>query len=462
MTRVFLTAVTLATFPLCSRAGEAAVRLNVQPMPAAKPALKYQLLPEWGELKPGNAAQNYLKCFMEQRDFFYNKESTAERDRYQIMPLAELPLDRLRDYGGSALRRADWAARLATIDWQIPERVQDGCLGLLPAEVGPLQVLGEALRVRFRAEVAGRRFDDAVTTAKTMFALGRHLGEYPTEIANQLGLWVAHVGLDTLREMVQEPGCPNLYWALANLPCPIVDVRKGVQGDLTLVAAELRLLHDDGPMSETEIDKLIRRLSSLRNISREQAGRAPLGLHDGLRAGLQARGRDRKNVAAARLRLIEAGCARVLVERFPSSQIILLYEKRDFEIQRDERIKLLGLPVWQIDIPTGGDGREPGGDGLLADFLPHIVKLRRAQGQLEREVALLRHVEALRLYATEHDGKLPANSSDIHVPLPIDPFTGKPFDYAAAGATAHIRGGSPPGEVDDPRYAVHYLVTLRK
>ena len=52
------------------------VRLNVRLMPAPKPALKYQLLPELEELNPGNAAQNYLKCFAEQRHFFFSKEAT--------------------------------------------------------------------------------------------------------------------------------------------------------------------------------------------------------------------------------------------------------------------------------------------------------------------------------------------------------------------------------------------------
>ena len=81
-------------------------------------------------------------------------------------------------------------------------------------------------------------------------------------------------------------------------------------------------------------------------------------------------------------------------------------------------------------------------DGLFADLLPHIIKLRRTQGRLEQQIALLRHVEALRLYAAEHDGKLPARLSDISVPLPVDPVTGKPFAYAAERNTAHLRGGS--------------------
>ncbi|MFI5456479.1 MAG: hypothetical protein ACHRXM_13600 [Isosphaerales bacterium] len=194
MTRVLIAAVALGAFSPSSRAGETVVRLNVRPMAAPKPALKYQLLPELRELNPGNAAQNYLKCFMEQRHFFFTKEAAADRVRYQTMPLAKLPLDTLRQYGGSALRQADWAARLDALDWQTLERVQNGGIEELPAELGPLQLLAAALQVRFRAEVAGRQFDDAIRTAKTMFALARHLGEHATELADLVGLSVAQKG----------------------------------------------------------------------------------------------------------------------------------------------------------------------------------------------------------------------------------------------------------------------------
>src|SRR5262249_7851898 len=132
-----------------------------------------------------------------------------------------------------------------------------------------------ALQVRFRAEVAGQRFDDAIRTAKTMFALSRHLGEHPSEVANLVGLWTAHLGLNTLAEMVQQPGCPNLYWALTDLPCPLVDLRKGVHGQRTLLAAELRVLRDDAPMTQAEIDKFVDHYCGMRSFAREQAGAAP-------------------------------------------------------------------------------------------------------------------------------------------------------------------------------------------
>ena len=56
---------------------------------------------------------------------------------------------------------------------------------------------------------------------------------------------------------------------------------------------------------------------------------------------------------------------------------------------------------------------------------------------------MLRHFAC---YAAVHDGQLPTKLSDISVPLPIDPVTGKPFVYSFNGATAHIRGGSVQGD----------------
>ena len=71
--------------------------------------------------------------------------------------------------------------------------------------------------------------------------------------------------------------------------------------------------------------------------------------------------------------------------------------------------------------------------------------------RLDQRIALLRHVEALRLYAAEHDGTLPAKLSEVSVPLPDDPFTGKPFRYEVTGNTAHLRGSSAAGRGKEPR-----------
>ena len=74
----------------------------------------------------------------------------------------------------------------------------------------------------------------------------------------------------------------------------------------------------------------------------------------------------------------------------------------------------------------------------------------------------MRHVEALRLYAADHHGTFPAKLSEIPVPLPDDPFTGKPFRYEVSGTTAHLRGSPPASMETDPAYKLHYEVTLQK
>src|SRR5436309_2636005 len=98
---------------------ETLIRLNVQPAAAPKPALRYLLLPELKEMNPGNPIHNYLKCFMEQQKFFFDREAFQRREKLLTMPLRELPAQNLQDYGGFALRQADWAARLDKPDWQI-------------------------------------------------------------------------------------------------------------------------------------------------------------------------------------------------------------------------------------------------------------------------------------------------------------------------------------------------------
>jgi hypothetical protein len=453
-------------------------------MPAPKPVLKYLLLPEVREMKPGNPAQWYLRCFAEQRNFFFSKQGVAQRNRYLSAPLSELRSEKIRSYGGGALTQADWAARLDAIDWQVLERVQQDGLDLRQPELEPLQILANALKARFRIEIAGGHFDEAIVTAKTMFAFARHLGENPTHAANLLGLIVAHLALDALEEMIQQPGCPNLYWALTDLPNPLVDLRKGFQGDRVLVATELGPLREDAVLTEEELEKMVSRLSGVMGYARVHSGQSPRSLRTDLAA--RTRGtekvraiRDRlleegrrvlvsrsheqnKNAASALLgKLIEMGSAKEVIQKMSPLQLVLIDEKREFEAHCDERMKFLALAPWQIDQLDGAES-ERGGNGLLSDLMPQVIPARREQARLEQRIALLRHIEALRLHAAGHDGKLPEKLSDIAMPLPNDPFTGKPFVYDVEAATAHLRGSPPRRGDKNASVKVCYDVTLQK
>jgi hypothetical protein len=482
MTRISYALGLLAALPLAGRGDETVVKLTVPPMPAPRPVLKYLLLPEVRELKPGNPAQYYLRCFMEQRNFFFTKYSSDQRARYLSLPLDKLAAENPRGYGGSALRQVDWAARLNAIDWEMVDRVQGEGVDLSLPELGPLRILAEALQVRFRIEVAGRHFEDADRSAKTMFSLARHLGEFPAESASFLGMTVADRAVDTLQEMVQQPDCPNLYWALTDLPRPLVDLRKGLQGDAVLKETELRALREDAVMTEEQLETLVSRLSGVMAFGREQAGREPRSF----RANLASRIKDADKVREARARLFSASrtavarqipdkkmsrnflngvlevyTAKDRIDKFSPLQVVLLDEKHKYEAQRDERMKLLALETWQIDALRGAE-QEHAENGLFADFLPRVVAARRKQAALEQRLALLRHVEALRLYAAGHEGKLPEKLAEITVPLPADPFTGKPFVYKKEGVVAQLCGGSPHGADKNRVYNVRYDVRIRR
>ena len=230
---------------------------------APKPALRYQLLPELKEMQPGNPIQHYMKTMMEQNQFFFDEAAFQRREKLLTVPLAELPVQELEDYGRFALIQADWAARLDNPDWQTLLKLRaDGIVLLLP-EVQQIRSLSRALQVRFRAEIAQCRFDDAIRTAKTLFAMSRHLGEHPTLIADLVGIAIASVAASGLEEMQEQPGCPNLYWALTTLPSPLIPLDKGMDGERVMHQCLFRDLSVSVPMTGEQIKKFIAHMDKM-------------------------------------------------------------------------------------------------------------------------------------------------------------------------------------------------------
>jgi hypothetical protein len=393
---------------------------------------------------------------MEQHKFFFDKEAFERREKLLAMPLAALKTQDLEDYSGFALRQADYAARLDQPDWQVLLKVKTDGVALDIPEVQQIRALASALRVRFRFEAANARFDDAIRTVKTMFAIARHLGEHPTLVGNLVGCSIAQSAIGTLDEMLQQPGCPNLYWALANLPEPLVRRDKGIEGERALVLTEFRDLNQSAPMSPEQLKKVVTHLDLLIG-----AGKPPEAAK-GVRARLDALAKNEENVRAGRRRLIETGLAEDRLREFPAEQIVLLDEKREFEARRDEIMKLMALPTWQAEalFHRAVPAREP---GLFdAALLEGVYGTSLVHARLDQRIKLLRHIEALRLYAADHNGTLPAKLSEISVPLPDDPFTGKPFRYEATVTTAHLHGTPPPTMQSDAAYHVSYELTVRK
>jgi hypothetical protein len=467
MRRSFFCGVAMAVFAIpCPAAeqttstAETLIRLSVSPAPAPRPALRYRLLPELREMNPGNPIAGYMRCMLEQQRFFFDKEAFERREELLAMPLKELPALELEEYGRLALRHADRAARLDNPDWQVLLKLKSDGINLLLPEVQQIRSVARALAVRFRSEIALGRFDDAIRTAKTLFAMSRHLSEHPTLIADLVAISAADTAIGPLEEMLQQPGCPNLYWALTNLPAPLVPLDRGMEGErvMSLSPTEFGELDEKAPMTADQIKSLIAKWDVLLGDGKPlKPGESPV------RAWLDARTADENKVGAARHRLAEHGLAREQLLRFPADQVILVDQKHEYDARFDDLMKTMKLPAWQAQ-ELAGQPTPSGEPSLFADALvnPGVFGVHRKRWLLDQRIALLRHVEALRLHAAEHDGTLPRNLSEVSVPLPDDPLTGKPFRYELAGDTAHLRGQPPAGTEANADFNLHYEVTLRK
>jgi hypothetical protein len=428
---------------------ETLIRLTLHPAAAPRPALKYRLLPELLEMKAGNPIQGYMKCMMEQRKFFFDEEAIRRREMLLAMPLKELNAQELKEDGQYVLALADAAARLDNPDWQTLERLKSEGYNLLLPEVQQIRSVVRALQVRFRAEIAQARFDDAIRTAKTMFAIALHLGEHPTVIGNLVGMAAASVTIYHFDELLQQPGCPNLYWALTNLPSPLIRVDKGLDGERACMTWCFRALNDRAPMSSEQIKAFVTEVDMMMDKPTTQPW-------------LNDRVKDESFVTAARRRLVEYGLPEARLLRFSAEQVVLLDQKRDVEIRLDDLMKTYAMPIWELDL-RDEKNKPKNPQTLFADALvPALKNVRTAQGRVDQRIALLRHIEALRLYAAGHDGKVPAKLADIGVPLPVDPITGKPVRYEVIGETAHLRGTPPPGQENVPIFNMHYEILFSK
>jgi hypothetical protein len=89
---------------------------------------------------------------------------------------------------------------------------------------------------------------------------------------------------------------------------------------------------------------------------------------------------------------------------------------------------------------------ERDGNTLIA-LIPSVHRACLTAVKLDRRVAALQTVEALRNYAAAHGGALPARLEELsETPAADDPSTGKPFVYRVAGNQVTLESPAPPGE----------------
>ena len=295
------------------------VEFTLHPAKAPEPAQKYRLLPKAEEQTDADAAPLYEKAVQLLPEDF----QTEQISRWLKTPPAKLPRQQVQStlqQFKPILQFLEQAAKCRQCDWPYID------YDTLSKTLRKYRSLNYLLDLQMRFQISQVRFDKAIGTAQTGFAMAKHIGDGPSLIHGIIGVGIGGFICRQLEQFVQGPNAPNLYWALRGLPRPFID----------------------------------------------------------------------------------------------------LTERSEFENPDNEA------------------------KGLLL------------MNRLDRHVAALQCVEALRLYAAVHDGRFPKELSTItEVPVPSDPVLQKPFVYRSTGSGAVLEAPAPEGATGKWD-AIRYELSLKE
>jgi len=457
--------------------GKLVIPITITPTAAPKPLSRYYLTPQYIDMQPGNRIPTFMKASMEQQNFFA-KEPADQRQKWNELPLADLPVDEIKKssvIGGLAYRKnfqdfregsgrplsdVDEAARLTQSDWQVWFNVRRDGVGTLLPEVQRMRELASVLKVRMRYEVKTGDFEKAAYSARTFYGLSSAFETHPTLICMLVGIAIESIGLGVVEEMIQQPGCPNLYWSLTEMPAEVFNSRTASQGERVILHAHFKPLTESVVMSDAELKKMTDTIDLILTMADEGGNGAKKGPKPSEKFAELAK--DEKKVTELRKELIAAGRKADAVNQFPALQVVLAHNLLRYDILLDEFYRVMQLPHPDaIKLAAESEAKlKEESDALLAKgLLPTITKVKGAHTRIQQRVAYLRVIEAIRLHAHENGGKLPEKLADIKLPLPKDPVTGKDFEYGVKGDVATLTGGGP--EAGTPITRV-YEIRLKK
>jgi len=463
---------------------QSVVTLRVTAAAPARPALKHALLHDRAEMRPGDAAPLYFTATLlaaQARAAGAGAAAAArapgsgppaagagenERlDRYLSADAAELERDRADAQAlvvryDSALHQVELATHRDSCRWELSIR-EDGPNTLLP-QLPELRTLARLLSLRARLQILDRRYDDAAATLRTGMTLARHLGEQAVLVQSVFAAGVAELMLERAAELAGSPGAPNLYWPLSALPQPFVDPVAPMQWERSFVGFAVpdlaRAARGELPPEQWQaVWRSVRALATSNRAADDRAWDA-----DAVTSAVLAA----KAYPAAKRSLIASGVPAERVGALPVAYVVGTYQFRRYQEWSDELWKGFVLPYPQgagvisramrdMDRSEVEEGANP-----FTALLPALNLTRLRLAQVDRSIAALRVVEAVRAYAAENDGRLPDSLDDVKgLPLPSDPVSGKPFRFERTPDGAVLRAPRVPAEQTSPSPRFEITVT---
>jgi hypothetical protein len=454
--------------------------MTVTPAAEPVPALKHRLSVEPHQTIAGNSVTHLLRAFGERglhqpwKDAI-DKHGLGVYDWVGIsIPLNELPLEKVRDVAGGFDSLVENHIARATIcrdiDWGLGEEDLRGMAAiefLLPS-VQETRSIARALAIRTRLAVAEGRYDDAVEHIRMTYHLGRIVSKMKYLVSALVGIADIGIANETMIELIAAEDSPNLYWALAEAPRPLIDLREAMRLEMSfggrLIPELLGVESAEHTADEWQriLSKSIETMTQIGQYVGGQNSSPDLGPWKNLAtAGIGLAGYQ-----PAKQALIDTGMERETVEAMSVGQVMMIDMARQYERIADVYEKSLYVPFPMAREMIRAAEREMQGmmfnfrPGriLAAQLLPAIAQVRNAQVRIEAQRNLLMTVEAIRMHLAA-TGELPSSLADIRdVPVPVNPYDGEEFKYACDGksATLDFPFGYSPG------YAIRFVIESAK
>jgi hypothetical protein len=448
------------------------VRVVMTPAAEPVPAFRHRLVARDVDLKTGNAVPFYYRAQAEMRTVMKNVRDKYDEDTEFGLwygtgegstPIAKLPLAKLREVDqmfdpifrnhlAPAFERSD-------CDWDLGVRELRGVdlVSFLLPEFQDSRELARMMGLRTRLAIAERRYDDAIAVIRDQYRLGHDVATVPFLVCGLIGTAIDAMNNGAMIDLIANPDSPNMYWALTELPQPLVDLHTAARFEMDFGPRMFPSI-DGAETAEHTSDEWNRlftqAVQDFAKIGGEvipmQGGKSGIPKLDRAKAGIAATGLGLIGYTPAKERLVALGFDRGRIEKMAVGQVLAIYTEQVYRRFTEEYEKLWYMPFAdakrvsdKLDAKLRNANFIYGSDEdrellpIVSMLMPSIHAVRGAQVRLDRDVASLRVIEALRMYAAEHIGKLPKSLDEITtVPVPRNPATGKPFEYRVNSKTA--------------------------
>ena len=447
------------------------IEMTVSPTVQPSPIFKHRLTWLPHETTAGNAATVYLSSFSEN---FLNRTSRQAKEAvgedfeewaYNETPRESIPLDKLKKASAffdeyvklyieraSMRRDCDWGFQLEDLQGPLS-------IGLSLNGLQETRSASRVLALQTKLAILESRFDDAVKLMKMNYRLAEHVGQEKVLIASLICFAEVGIANGNMVDFIAAMDSPNMYWALTELPRPFADLRGAFRLECAFMQRIFPALEnvESQTHSPEEWARIVGELSeSVWSISGESP---PTGTK------LIPTAFGVFTYGPAKERLIAQGFGEEKVEAMPVGQVLMLDASREYQLLADRMEKEVYLPfpvqranaVEEMLMEQEKTAFNSVGKTMATMMLPAVQAVLGASARVQRDIDVLRLIEALRMHAAEH-GKFPASLNEISVvPVPDNPATGKPFEYRLDGKTAVVELPS--------AYAIHYSkryrITLR-